>query len=353
MSNQITSKVINPKAGWYRGDFHTHTHASDGIYPADILAGIAKAEGLDFIAISDHNTITGLDELGDTQDFLVIPGLEITFDKGHFNVFGINGWQDWMEEICGDQIQVSMPARYKTINRLMQEISAGGLLNSINHPLLPPWDWLYGDTDLRHLHCLELWNDLYWPGHVTGNPAAVAMWTKWLNAGIRITAIGGSDYHYPPRPEEKKFGERLGMPATYVFADELSTAGVLDGLRKRRAYVTKGIQLDFRAAINGVSYIMGTDLGVQRGAVDFIVSIPYQPKPIHVHLVKNGEVIAQEKAKGRDIDIQFRHEVEGSKPDWFRLEITGQDGDVLAITNPFFFGPDTKPDGYQFVDFKP
>ena len=34
------SKVVNSKTGWYRGDFHTHTSASDGIYPADILAGV-------------------------------------------------------------------------------------------------------------------------------------------------------------------------------------------------------------------------------------------------------------------------------------------------------------------------
>ena len=48
MFDERFSKVVNPKAGWYRGDFHTHTHASDGDYPADVVAGIAKAEGLDF-----------------------------------------------------------------------------------------------------------------------------------------------------------------------------------------------------------------------------------------------------------------------------------------------------------------
>ena len=353
MFGQKFSKVINHKAGWYRGDFHTHTHASDGIYPADILAGIAKAEGLDFIAITDHNTIAALYELSDNLDFLVIPGLEITFDKGHFNVFGMNGWHDWMQEICGDQIEVSMPVRYETVNKLVQEISKDGLLSSINHPLLPPWDWLFDDTDLRHIHCLELWNDLYWPGHVTGNPAAVAMWTEWLNAGYRITAIGGSDYHYPPRPEENKFGERLGMPTTYVYAEELSTAGILDALRKCRAYVTKGPQFDFRAEVNGKTYEMGASLGAQSGAVDFIVTIPYQPKTVSVQLVKNGAVIAREQIKGRDIGIQFRQEVDASVPEWFRLDITDKAGDVLAITNPFFLGPRVKPDRYHYIDFKP
>jgi len=345
-------KVLNQKASWYRGDFHTHTHTSDGIYPADILAGIAKAEGLDFIAITDHNTIAGLQELSDNLDFLVIPGLEITFDKGHFNVFGLDGLHDWMQEICGDRIEVSLPVRYETINKLMQEISADGLLNSINHPLLPPWDWLFDDTYLHHVHCLELWNDLYWPGHVTGNPATVAMWTNWLNAGHRITAIGGSDYHYPPRPEEKKFGERLGMPTTYVYAEELSVNGILEALRKRRVYVTKGPQFDFRAEANGMTYLTGADLGIQGGAIDFIVTIPYQPRTVNVQLVKNGEVIAQEQAKGRDISMKFRHELDPTSPEWFRLDVSDKNGDVLAVTNPIFVGSHTTTDRCQYRDFR-
>ena len=265
----------------------------------------------------------------------------------------MDDWQKWMQDICGDQIEVPIPDRYKTITDLLQEISADGLLSSLNHPLLPPWDWLFEDTDLRHVHCLELWNDLYWPGHVTGNPAAVAMWTEWLNAGFQITAIGGSDYHYPPRPEENKFGERLGMPTTYVYAEELSTAGILDALRKRRAYVTKGLQLDFEAKANGTIYKMGADLGMQCGPIDFNVTIPYEPKTIKVQLVKNGEVIAQEQTNGRDIGIQFRQDIDANIPTWFRLDITDKDGDVLAITNPFFLGPDRKPDRYQYTDFKP
>ena len=235
----------------------------------------------------------------------------------------------------------------------MQKISADGLLNSINHPLLPPWDWLFSDTDLRQVHFLELWNDLYWPGNATANPKAVEMWTKWLNAGYRITAIGGSDYHYPPRPEEYKFGERLGMPSTYVYAQELSTTGILDALRKRRAYVTKGLELDFKAKANGTTYQMGADLGAQSRIIDFTVTIPYQPKTINIQLVKNGVVIAQEKTKGRDISIQFQHKIDAATSEWLRLDVTDKDGDVLAVTNPFFVGPSKKTDRYRYMGFKP
>ena len=345
------SRVVSPEAGWYRGDFHTHTHASDGIYPVDVLAGVARAEGLDFIAITDHNTIAGLQEVSDNLEFLVIPGLEITFDKGHFNVFGLSGWHEWMQDICADKIEVSMPGRYKSNTELLQEISADGLLNSINHPISPPWDWLFADTDLRQVHCLELWNDLYWPGSITANPAAVAMWTVWLNAGYRITAIGGSDYHYPPRPEEKKPGERLGMPTTYVFAQELSLAGIMVALRKRQAYVTKGPQLDFEAEVNGTTFKMGADLGIHNGTIVFTVTFPYQPKPVSAQLVKNGVVIAQEQVKGREVSVQFQYESDANSPEWFRLDVADDMGDVLAITNPFFIGPHKISNRYLYRDF--
>ncbi|MEA2007890.1 MAG: CehA/McbA family metallohydrolase [Chloroflexota bacterium] len=242
MSTNIFTKVFNSKKGWYRGDFHVHTTSSDGFYAPSLTAELAQAEGLDFLAITDHNTIAGLSQLKKDLGILVIPGIEITLDKGHFNVFGMDDWRDWMGCVGVSEKGFTLSDKYQTMTELMQEISAEGLLKSINHPHLYPWEWLYKDTDLRLVNCLELWNDLYYPGNVEANPQAVAMWTKWLNAGHRITAIGGSDYHSPPRPEENIPGERLGYPSTYVYAETLSMAGILEGVKNRRVYVSKGPQ---------------------------------------------------------------------------------------------------------------
>ena len=72
------SKVFNPKSGWYCGDFHVHTNASiDGDYPPTVVAGIARAEGLDFTTITDHNTIEGFSELDENLGFPIIPGIEV------------------------------------------------------------------------------------------------------------------------------------------------------------------------------------------------------------------------------------------------------------------------------------
>ena len=211
MTGYSFSKVFNPKSGWYCGDFHVHTNASmDGDHPPAEVAGKARAEGLDFISITDHNTIEGVSKLDENLGLPIIPGIEVTLNKGHFNIFGMREKPHWMDGIYASKKAVPLPVRHQTVTELMRQTAQEGLLNSINRPLLQPWEWQYSDTDLQYIHCVELWNDLFWPDNVYANPKTVELWTAWLNAGYRVTAIGGSDYHYPPKPELGLLGERLG-----------------------------------------------------------------------------------------------------------------------------------------------
>ncbi|HET9633014.1 MAG TPA: hypothetical protein VFP73_11480, partial [Terrabacter sp.] len=41
---------------WLAGDFHSHTVHSDGSLPVGGLAALAASRGLDFLAVTDHNT---------------------------------------------------------------------------------------------------------------------------------------------------------------------------------------------------------------------------------------------------------------------------------------------------------
>ncbi len=55
--------------------------------------------GLDFIAVTDHNTISQYDALRELQPYfdqlLFIPGREVTTFQGHANVFGITRFVDY------------------------------------------------------------------------------------------------------------------------------------------------------------------------------------------------------------------------------------------------------------------
>ena len=41
---------------WLAGDFHSHTVHSDGVLSVGGLAALAASRGLDFLAVTDHNT---------------------------------------------------------------------------------------------------------------------------------------------------------------------------------------------------------------------------------------------------------------------------------------------------------
>ncbi|MGD2143628.1 MAG: CehA/McbA family metallohydrolase [Anaerolineae bacterium] len=356
MSDVSPPRVLNREAGWYRGDFHVHTSASadEALYPLSLVTELARVEGLDFIAVTDHNTIEGLSQPGVCPDLLVVPGIEITVAEGDFNVFGVEGWHAWMKDLSAGRLQGAPPGTYGTTTELMRRVAAEGLLNSINHPCLPPWEWQDDTTDLRYVHCVEVWNDPYWPDNVRANPKAVALWTAWLDGGHRITAIGGSDYHHPPRPEEGKPGERLGLPSTYVYAKELSATAILEGLRRRRAYVSIGPRVSFQAHAGGSVYGMGSALGIQSGEIELRADIVVDhAKTVRGQIVSSSAVHAVTQIRDDRTSLQCQATVTPDPPHWYRLEVRSPEEHLLAITNPIFVGPRREPRLHRYGDFTP
>lgn len=69
-----------------KGDFHLHSNASDGNYSPSELVKIASAEGIDIMALTDHDTTAGTDEAiaaGKALGIKVLPGIELsTLENG-------------------------------------------------------------------------------------------------------------------------------------------------------------------------------------------------------------------------------------------------------------------------------
>ena len=343
------TKVLNPNPGWYRGDFHLHTTSSDGHYSPQTLARLALAEGLDFFAITDHNSIGSFGKFSEESGLLVIPGIEITLAEGHWNVFGIQGQPEWLSEVCVWDKQLATKDLTGSITELMIQIAKSGMLNSINHPLLKPWEWQDGTTQLEHIHCLEIWNDPFWPDNAQANPAAVDMWTRWLNAGFRITAIGGSDFHFLPGEISGYPGERPGLPATYVYAKNLSSVAILEGLRLGRVYVSMGPQICLEVACGEQQGTLGTDYGLVSGPLDFRIRVDGAPEGSFARLIKNGEEITRFSLNDEQSAHQFRDALDRSRC-WYRLDLNDQSGQILAVTNPVYAGPQRELSNLTFVD---
>src|SRR6266566_1019280 len=87
----------------------------------DRLARYAASRGLEFLAVTDHNTISHHGELpaaSADHGIALLPGQEVTTENGHANAFGDTGWIDFREP----------PEEWLACTE-----RAGGLL-SVNHP---------------------------------------------------------------------------------------------------------------------------------------------------------------------------------------------------------------------------
>ncbi len=66
-------------------DLHVHTSLSDGTLSPEEVIREAKGKGLSALAITDHDTLDGIDEAeraGELFGIMVIPGVEISVDLG-------------------------------------------------------------------------------------------------------------------------------------------------------------------------------------------------------------------------------------------------------------------------------
>ena len=72
-------------------DIHTHSSYSDGANTPGEMVRYAKKIGLDGIAITDHNVIDGAIRAlrYNSEDFTVIPGIEVSSKEGHILGLGI------------------------------------------------------------------------------------------------------------------------------------------------------------------------------------------------------------------------------------------------------------------------
>jgi predicted metal-dependent phosphoesterase TrpH len=235
---------------WLCGDLQSHTFHSDGKGSPAQLAAKARALGLDFLAITDHNTTShhaSLPELAG-DDLLLIPGQEVTTYYGHMNVWGTSRWCDFRS-----RTEAEMRA-------IVDFAHDNGGICSINHPKTggPPWEY---ELDLP-VDAMEVWHGP-WPHH---NEESLALWERALRSGRRLPAVGGSDYHCPAG-EETGF-LRLGQPATWVKATDRSVSAVLDALRAGRASISAapdGPRLDLQAEAAGAFAGMGESLALPAG----------------------------------------------------------------------------------------
>lgn len=314
---------------WYRGDFHVHTTCSDGKMPPSRINREARGQALDFFAVTDHNFIhTGWTD----ASIPVIPGVELTLREGHFNLF-YNGTppmfrQDFWRNIAdnADCAEILLKA-------------AGEAVISVNHPFMRPWEVKDGSLDASLPDAMEIICDPSWSTAAEAADKALKAFSILWNRGIRIAGIGGSDLHQPPEEpyEGSSLPVRIGLPTTWVLAEELSVPALLKGLTEHRVYVSMGFKLDVFAEYFGAIYAIGSHIPVaDDNVVSFAFYLSNNDKLYYAELVENGVTTEKFTVDGHE-PVCFIRKWNGCYH-WLRIDIRDAEGRLCGFTNPFYSG---------------
>ncbi|AET61619.1 protein trpH [Paenibacillus terrae HPL-003] len=128
-------------------DLHTHTQASDGMQtPADNVRW-AKEKGLAGVAITDHDTVAGLEEAleeGQRLGITVVPGVEISTRAGGKDIHILGYFMDFRNEVFLERLEKLRQARdtrndliLSRLRSLGVEITLDEVVATMGRPLAP------------------------------------------------------------------------------------------------------------------------------------------------------------------------------------------------------------------------
>ncbi|MCF7927708.1 MAG: PHP domain-containing protein [Spirochaetales bacterium] len=111
-------------------DLHTHSTASDGTFAPGDLVRYAWKQGVHAIAVTDHDTLAGLEEAIKAADSLpirVLPGieLEIMYEGGEFHLLGL-GLKYW-KEVAGELLAPLLERRTVRNRQIIEKMQEAGL----------------------------------------------------------------------------------------------------------------------------------------------------------------------------------------------------------------------------------
>jgi len=185
-----------------------HTHYSpDATTTLRQVIQYAKKRGLDGVAITDHDTVTGALRLAKQRKLLVIPGMEIETPKGHILALNIR-------KPVGKPPDATL-----TLSKVIENIHEADGTAVIAHPASVLKSGLgnkiLSETDLD---AIEVVNSAAFPFFLS------TYLSKRLAQQLRLPQTAGSDSHHP---------QEIGKAYTLIDADS-NVDDVIEAIKKEK-----------------------------------------------------------------------------------------------------------------------
>ena len=316
-------ECIAERYRWLKGDLHLHSVHSDGVYELDEVLRLSQAAGLDFIALTDHNTTSQNLAHPRENSILCIPGMELTTYRGHANLLGLR-------QPLGD---FRVNTRRNLDDRLSDARQQGARI-VMNHPFkecdTPGCRWEWG-SDVAY-DWVEVWNGPW----RECNSQAVDWWQAQLAGGRRLVAVGGSDTHRPHPLLHH------GMPTNWVWSRSRSTGAILEAVSEGHVFLNHGAEgptIDLSCG----PYIMGDEVGVpQPEEIRLIVDAAHDGDLVKLFSDRGLEDEVPVTSVGPNETVSITRPVDDRR--FYRVEVWRYSPQVeqplmAALSNPIYFRP--------------
>ncbi len=309
---------------WYPCELHCHTLHSDGSFSVKELLETAKARHLSGICLTDHNTISGWDEVDLYADIPVLKGTEYTTYHGH--ILSLN---------AGKIIDCFNITDIDKELRIIRE--SGGLVGmahpyQLGTPICTGGRWDYDVKDFSLVNYMEIWSE----GEMLMTPAnhrARKWWLSLLDEGYRIAPTFGRDWH-------RTKGNKITGACTFLHMDgEITPEKMKYAIRNGRTQLSLGIFMNISTD--------GKSVGdtVESGKRDFVLTLDFSradlfkeeytlsPETVKV-ITKGGKTVCERKAENRIMTLDLEENSYYVFELWGKLN--GEGNHLLSLTGAIY-----------------
>lgn len=200
---------------WFKGNLHTHTTRSDGLFSPEEAIAWYRGQGYDFVALTDHWVLSQGQVFGPANDFVTIAGTELDGPGYHMLALGISDLPD-------RELAYSAQALTDAV------VGLGGL-PFFAHPY-----WTGQSSadiaPIRRIAGIEVFNSVC--EKMDGLGYASVHWDELLALGLRLNALAVDDVHWKHNSQ--------GRGYVMVRAKSLDESSILEAIRRGHFYSSTG-----------------------------------------------------------------------------------------------------------------
>jgi len=323
----------------YFGCLHSHSTYSDGSGPPRYAYAVGRANGLHFLAVTDHDyylsdawwadTLTQAKAATVDGGFVALRGFEWTGREiGHISIFETEGYASRDDP------------NYDSLGEIYAWLAAQlGAIAQFNHPFAESDfdDFAYDAAADVAIVLQEIGN-----GSGEGYFTFEGAYLQSLSAGWHVGAANNGDTETPDWGADTP--HRTG-----VVAPALTKGDILEALRARRTFATEDANLAL--ALRAGEAWMGSTIP-EAEAINFVVEImDPDGEDVTLELFDRGIVVASTTLTGAAAHT-WTVEVPGAPGHFYFVRATQGDGD-LAYTSPIWTSGVAAPEVVLLNEFLP